>query len=131
MSFDAPGGWTISALASCATDLPGHLGSSIVDRLSGVMLAMRSSDQAFDITTTSTYMGELLRKQQQILEALESDLTLESIVVNLDGHIQVVRPLDDKTFLFVAADPKQITALELQAKIEEHFNLPDGETPDA
>lgn len=87
-----------------STEIPGFIGSSVVDLDSGMTLAVRSTRPDFDLAAASAYNSELVKQKLKIMKALHLKTTLEDMILTLGDQIHFLKILSPTMFLYLAAD---------------------------
>ena len=85
-------------------DIPGFIAVSLVDRDSGMTLAVRSNRPEFDLAVASAYNSELVKQKMKIMKALNLKTNLEDMILTLGDQIHFIKVLSPTMFIYLAAD---------------------------
>jgi hypothetical protein len=112
---DAPSGRLVEGVRN---ELPGLLGTAVIDLETGMSLASFSGTGAFDPETAGAYHTEAIKKQLRAMEAFAlNDSPLEDVIVTVDTQMHLMRLNRSQTkFLYVAISPRD-TNLAIARKV--------------
>lgn len=101
-------------------DVNGFIGASIVDMETGMPLASRSTRADFDLEVASAYNSEMVKSKLKTIQVLNIRTTLEDMLLTLGDQLHLIKMLDERTFLYVAADRSATNLALLRSAVNRH-----------
>lgn len=101
-------------------DVNGFIGASIVDMETGMPLASRSTRADFDLEVASAYNSEMVKSKLKTIQVLNIRTTLEDMLLTLGDQLHLIKLLDERTFLYVAADRSATNLALLRSAVNRH-----------
>lgn len=102
------------------SDVNGFIGAAIVDMETGMPLASRSTRSDFDLEVASAYNSEMVKAKLKTIQVLGIRTSLEDMLLTLGDQLHLVKMLDERTFLYVAADRAATNLALLRSAVNRH-----------
>lgn len=109
-----------AAFAHLADEIDGFVAVSLVDLDTGMTLGEHSLAADFDLVTASAFTSALVKQQRKTQRVIGGNGTLEDLMVITSDRIQVIRPVNDATFLFLVADRDSTNLAILRSALSRH-----------
>jgi len=92
---------------SATADIPGFVGSCLVDSDSGLMLASEGGEN-IDMEAAAALNTQVVRAEHEVIEVLKLDDHIEDILITMTRQLHFIRPLEasPQVFLYVCLDKK-------------------------
>ena len=109
-------------IKAISEEMPGFIGAALVDLDSGITLGTYSIRDDFDLSSASAYNSEIVKQKQKVMAALQLNMALNDITMNLSDQIHMIQLVTPGTFLYLAADRASANLALVRNAIARHLD---------